>query len=68
MNTPQCDAIIADLRNDYGDFFVENHPGCNENDVERSFLSLIGTAFVDYGIFSREVFEAQYRAKIEEIM
>lgn len=67
MNTFKFDKIVTEMCSDFGSDFVERHPVCNENDVERAFLAVVGQALVDHGIFSREVFEATYRAKIEEI-
>lgn len=67
MNTSKFDKIVTEMCSDFGSDFVERNPGCNENDVERAFLSIVGQALIDRGVFSQDIFEATYLRKIKEI-
>lgn len=45
--TPQGDKLLTDWYNRFRREYVEQHEGCNENDVERAFLWAIAPALRD---------------------
>lgn len=66
MNTKQSQEVVNSLFGRFSDWYVESHPGCNGNDVERAFLNAVG-----YGVSMVTKMDVDFtpaeNAKIESI-
>lgn len=61
MLTSQGQKILDDIYYKFRDEFIDSHPGCNENDIERGFLYV-----VYYGV-TDAFMPDEMRADIEKI-
>lgn len=70
--TPKANSILGKLFHDFEKHYIEQHEteegtNCNQNDIERAFLQMIGEAMVTEGVFSMDTFEATDLPDIEAI-
>ena len=63
MMTRQGMEVLSDLFRDFSNYWVETHPGCNGNDIERAFLYLVSNGMSEFA----QPISDELREKIEKI-